>query len=97
MTPEQSNTLTKALLERLFEIEPAIEAGGSILVQPHIDGQQTTNSITVLGYDWSQIDSQLRAMCQRGLVSSGTYPYDSAGIGIMFSSLTPAGRRLLGR
>jgi hypothetical protein len=97
MTPEQSNTLTKALLERLFEIEPAVEAGGSILIQPYIDGQQTTNSITVPGYDWNQIDSQLRAMCQRGLISSGTVRYDSAAIGIFFCSLTPAGRRLLGR
>jgi hypothetical protein len=97
MTPEQSNTLTKALLGRLFEIEPTIEAGGSILVQPHIDGKQTTNSITVPGYDWSQIDSQLRTMCQRGLVSSGTVQYDSAAIGIYFSCLTPAGRKLLGR
>jgi hypothetical protein len=97
MTPEQSNTLTKALLEKLFEIEAGIEVGASILVQPHIDGQQTANSIAIPGYDWSQIDSQLRAMCQSGLLSSGTYPYDSAGIGIMFNSLTPAGRRLLGR
>ena len=97
MTPEQTNKLTQILLEKLFEIEPLIEAGGSVLVQPHIDGQQTTNSISVTGYDWNQIDTQLRLMCQRGLVSSGTARYDGAAIGIFFSNLTPAGRHLLGR
>lgn len=97
MTSEQEKQLTQILLEKLFDIEPLIEVGGSVLVQPHIDGQQTTNQILVPGYNWDQIDSQLRSMCLRGLVSSGTAQYDAAAIGIFFSKLTPAGRKILGR
>jgi hypothetical protein len=97
MTPEQEDSLIRELLVRLKNIESSLQAGDSVLIQPYIEGTRTTNAITVPGYDWSQIDSQLRAMCRGGLISSGTVPYDGAAIGIFFANLTPAGRKLLGR
>ena len=97
MTPEQENSLIRELLVRLNNIETSLQAGDSVLIQPYIEGMPTTNSITVPGYEWSQIDSQLRAMCRGGLISSGTVPYDGAAMGIFFANLTTAGRRLLGR
>jgi hypothetical protein len=97
MTPEQEDSLIRELLVILNNIEPSLQAGDSVLIQPYIEETSTTNSITVPGYEWTQIDSQLRAMCRDGLINSGTVPYDGAGIGIYFANLTPAGRKLLAR
>ncbi len=97
MTPEQEDRLLRELLMRLYNLESSLQPGDSVLVQPHIDGQRTTNPISVPRYDWNQIESQLRAMCRGGLISSGTVPYDAAAIGIYFANLTPAGRKILGR
>jgi hypothetical protein len=98
MTPDQVGKLRHHLPAKLFEVEPSIESGASLHVQPTIDGQPTAGfPISVEGYSWKQIDSELRAMCQDGLISSGDAPYDGAAVGIFFANLTPAGREILGR
>lgn len=95
MTPNLENDLCLKLLERLYSLESTLNPGDSVLVQPHIDGQETVNSVSIPGYDWNQIDSTLRKMCRDGLLSSGSAHYDAAAIGIFFSALTPRGRTLL--
>lgn len=94
MIPNPENDLCLKLLERLYSIESTLSPGDSVLVQPHIDGHETTNTINILGYDWNQIDFTLREMCRTGLLSSGSVRYDAAAIGIYFSALTPRGRAL---
>lgn len=97
MTPEHENDLRLKILDILFHLEPSIEVGGSILVQPNIGEKETTNTITIPGYNWEQIDSQLRIMCQNGIISSGSAQYDAPAIGIYFNSLTPLGHKILGK
>lgn len=93
--PEQENRLIQELLIILSYREASLQPGDSVLVQPAIEGEHVENAISVPGYNWSQIDSQLRSMCQRGLISSGNTRYDAPGIGIFFSCLTASGRRVL--
>jgi hypothetical protein len=92
---DQDNRLIRELLIILSNIEASLQPGDSVLVQPEIEGERVENAISVPGYNWSQIDSQLRSMCQRGLISSGSAQYDAPGIGIFFSCLTASGRRVL--
>ena len=96
MTTEQENLLTRELLEILYKIESPLQAGDCVLVQPYIEGMSTTNPISVPGYNWEQINSTLRVLCQRELISTGSVT-NGALIGIYFSHLTPAGRRIIGR
>ena len=93
--PEQDNRLIRELLIILSNREASLQPGDSVLVQPEIEGERVENAISVPGYNWSQIDSQLRSMCQHGLISSGGARYDAPGIGVFFSCLTASGRRVL--
>ncbi|BAJ83291.1 hypothetical protein ACMV_P7_00040 (plasmid) [Acidiphilium multivorum AIU301] len=97
MTQNLNNELRLKILEKLYSIESTLNPGDSVLVQPYIDGQETTNPLKIHGYDWNQIDSTLREMCRTGLLSSGSVQYDAPAIGIYFSALTPRGRTLLGK
>ena len=96
MDQASKNDLRLHLLKILHSLGQNLKPGESVLVQPQIDGTPTTNPISVSGYDWQQIDSMLREMCETGLISSGSATYDAPAIGIFFSSLTPRGRELLG-
>lgn len=92
---DQDDGLLRALLVKLAEIETSLQEGDSRLVQPHIEGTHVDNPLIVPGYDHDQIDFHLQLLLQRGLIQ--TYVKNGPLIGIYFSGLTDAGRRVLGQ
>lgn len=92
----QINELTKALFTQLDRVERQLQPGDSTLVQPTLENMhQDAALVAVPGYDWDAIDVELRRMVATGLVSTGGPALGAAGIGIFFSRITEAGRRLM--
>jgi hypothetical protein len=87
--------LIQPLLAELAKREAYLTGGDSVLVQPAIDGMHVEDPVTIPGFDHDQIDAALRWLAREGYIATGGYPIDSALIGIFFSGITPAGRRLM--
>jgi hypothetical protein len=87
--------LIQPLLAELAKREAHLTGGDSVLVQPAIDGMHVENPLTIPGFDHDQINDELRSLASGGYIGTGGYPIDSALIGIFFSGITPAGRRLM--
>jgi hypothetical protein len=84
----------RKLLVKLAEKQATLQEGGSVLVQPRIEGMHVEHPLDIPGYDHDQIDFHLRLLCQLGLVGTGGVG-DEALIGIYFSRVTPAGQAWL--
>jgi hypothetical protein len=91
---DTDSKLVGLLLDILLEREGGLVEGDSVLVQPDIEGQHVPNGVAIKGYDHEQIDRHLRLLNTLGFVTSKVR-YDSPGIGIYFSRLTPRGRELI--
>jgi len=87
--------LIRPLLAELVRREAALQEGDSVLVQPFIEGMKVDNPISIPGFDHDQIDASLRWLARRGYIGTGGVPIDEANIGIYFSGITPAGRRMM--
>jgi hypothetical protein len=87
--------LIQPLLAELAKKEAYLQGGDSILVQPAIDGMHVENPVAIPGFDHDQINDELRSLARGGYIGTGGYPIDSALIGVFFSGITPAGRRLM--
>jgi len=89
---QEDGRLIRALLTKLLEIESSIAQGGSVLIQPPVEGLHVPDPIRIPGYDGKQIEFHLKLLLRRGLVSAGTV-HSEPSLGIYFSHLTDAGRR----
>jgi hypothetical protein len=83
------------LLAELAKREADLQEGDSVLVQPSIDGMHVENPITSPGFDHDQIDAALRWLARQGYIDTGSLPIDAVLIGIFFSGISSAGRRMM--
>jgi hypothetical protein len=89
---KEDRRLIRALLARLLEVESSIEQGGSVLIQPPVEGVHIHDPIQISGFNGKQIEFHLKLLLDRGLISSGTVVGEPS-IGIYFSHLTDCGHR----
>jgi hypothetical protein len=87
--------LIRLLLAELAKREVGLQEGDSVLVQPFTEGVHVDNPIIIPGFDHDQIDAALRWLTTRGYIGTGSLPIDAVLIGIYFSGITPAGRRIM--
>jgi Predicted nucleotide-binding protein containing TIR-like domain len=90
----EDRILTRALLERLLEIEGSLAQGASATIQPLVEGMYVPNALSIPGYGGKQIEDHLNLLLDRGYISTGGV-IGGPSIGIQFSHLTDAGHRVL--
>ncbi|WP_156164750.1 hypothetical protein [Bradyrhizobium sp. LTSP885] len=88
--------LASLVLAQLSKIEVRLEPGDSVLVQPTIAGMRVENPMDIIpGYDWEQIHNCLVSLARHGYIGTGQLSDPEVSVGIYFSGITPAGRRLM--
>ena len=55
----EDRILTRALLERLLEIEGSLAQGASATIQPPVEGMYVPNALSIPGYGGKQIEDHL--------------------------------------
>jgi len=89
---KEDQNLTRALLERLSEVEASLPQTASVTIQPPVEGMFVPAPFTIPGYTDKEIADHLELLVRHGLVETvGSGP----AIGIQFKRLTDAGHRAL--
>jgi hypothetical protein len=89
----EDKNLTRALLQRLSEIETSLPQGASVTIQPPVE-LYVPNPLKIPGYDGKQIEFHLGLLLRHGFIDTGGVT-GGPSIGIQFSRLTEAGHRVL--
>jgi hypothetical protein len=88
--------LAQLVLAQLAKREVGIEPGASVLVQPTIPEFRVEHPMDIIpGYDWEQIHNCLLSLARHGYISTGHLTDPEVSVGIYFSGITSAGRRLM--
>jgi hypothetical protein len=88
--------LAQSVLAQLAKREIGLEPGGAVLVQPAVPGMHVENPMDIIpGYDCQQIHNCLVSLARHRYIGTGDLIDPEVSVGIYFSGITPAGRRLM--